>query len=329
MRRRDFLILLGSSVVFSRAARAQEQGRIRRIGLLMASTERDPDGQARVKVFADALQDLGWVEGGNLQLYRRWAAGGEDRFRRYAAELVALAPDLMLGDATPSVVALLRETRTIPIVFCRVGDPIGSGFVESFARPRGNVTGFTAFETSMGPKWLELLKEASPALSHVALLFNPKTAPQVETQFLRSIEAAKSSLGIETVPARVQSAAEIEDAIRAQGQVNGGLAAMPDTFLVDHRALIIQTAAQNRVPAIYTNRLFAAEGGLISYGFDVPDMYRRAASYADRLLRGARPNELPVQAPTRFQLAINLKTANALGIQIPPTLLARADEVIE
>ncbi|AWM27998.1 ABC transporter substrate-binding protein [Sinorhizobium fredii] len=295
----------------------------------MASAESDPDGQARVKAFRDALQDLGWVEGRNLQLDRRWAAGGVDRFRTYAAELVALAPDLVLGDATPSVAALLRETKTIPIVFCRVGDPVGSGFVKSLARPGGNVTGFTAFEASMGPKWLELLKDASPGLVHVALLFNPKTAPHVESLFLRSIEAAAPSLGIVAVPARVQSSAAIKDAIRAIGQANGGLAAMPDTFLVDHRGLITKMAAQHHVPAIYTNRVFAAEGGLLSYGFDVPDMYRRAASYADRILRGARPSELPVQAPTRFQLVINLKTANALGLTIPPTLLARADEVIE
>ncbi|MFZ2157832.1 MAG: ABC transporter substrate-binding protein [Bradyrhizobium sp.] len=296
----------------------------------MASAESDPDGQARVNAFRDALQDLGWVEGRNLQLYRRWAAGGADHFRMYAAELVALAPDLLLADATPSVAALLPETKLIPIVFCRVGDPVGSGFVENLARPGGNVTGFTAFETSMGPKWLEFLKEASPDLTHVALLFNPKTAPHVESLFLRSIQASASSLGIAAVPARVQGSAEIEDAIRALGQLSGsGLAAMPDTFLVDHRGLIIQRAAQHRVPAIYTNRIFAAEGGLMSYGFDVLDMYRRAASYADRLLRGARPSELPVQAPTNFQLVINLKTANALGISVPPALLGRADEVIE
>jgi putative ABC transport system substrate-binding protein len=295
----------------------------------MASAKSDPDGRARVEAFRDALQELGWVEGRNLQLYARWAAGDADRFRAFAAELVALAPDLVLGDATPSVAALLRETKIVPIVFCRVGDPVGSGFVESLARPGGNVTGFTAFETSTGPKWLQLLKEALPGLAHVALLFNPKTAPHVESLFLRSIQAAASSLGMAAVPARVQSSTEIEDAIRALGQVNGGLAAMPDTFLVDHRGLIIQMAAQHRVPAIYTNRLFAAEGGLISFGFDVPDMYRRAASYADRLLRGARPSELPIQAPTRFQLVINLRTANALGIPVPPTLLARADELIE
>jgi putative tryptophan/tyrosine transport system substrate-binding protein len=329
MRRRKLLILLGSGIAFSRPAPAQDQNRVRRIGLLMASGEIDPDGQARVKAFRDALQDLGWVEGRNLQLYRRWAAGGADRFRTYAAELVALAPDLVLGDATPSVAALLRVTKTTPIVFCRVGDPVGSGFVESLARPGGNVTGFTAFEASMGPKWLELLKEASPGLAHIALLFNPKTAPHVESLFLRSIEATAPSLGIAAVPARVQSSTEIEDAIRALGRARGGLAAMPDAFLVDHRGLVIQMAAQHRVPAIYTNRIFAAEGGLMSYGFDVPDMYRRAASYADRILRGARPSELPVQAPTRFQLVVNLRTANALRVPVSPTLLARADEVIE
>lgn len=199
----------------------------------------------------------------------------------------------------------------------------------AYLSPSGNVTGFTAFETSMGPKWLELLMEAAPEMAHVALLFNPKTAPHVDALFLRPIEVATSSLGIVAVPARVQSSAEIEDAIGALGQTGGGLAAMPNPFLVDHRGLIIQMTAEHSVPAIYTSRIFAAEGGLISYGFDVPDMYRRAASYSDRLLRGARPSELPVQAPTRFELAINLKTARALGIQIPPTLLARADEVIE
>lgn len=329
MRRRELLILLGGGFAFPRIASAQEQSRVRRIGLLMASAESDPDGQARVEAFQDALQDLGWVEGRNLQLDRRWAAGSADRFRTYAAELVALAPDLVLADATPSVAALLRETKSVPILFCRVGDPVGSGFVESLARPGGNATGFTAFEASMGPKWLELLKEAVPSLAHVALLFNPKTAPHVESLFLRSIDGAASSLGIAAAPARVQSSGEIEEAIRALGQASGGLAAMPDTFLVDHRGLIIQMAAQHRVPAIYTNRLFAVEGGLMSYGFDVPDMYRRAASYADRILRGARPSELPVQAPTRFQLVINLRTANALGIPVPPTLLARAEEVIE
>jgi putative tryptophan/tyrosine transport system substrate-binding protein len=329
MRRRQLLILLGAGFVLSPAVPAQEQDRVRRIGLLMASAESDPDGQARLKAFQDALRDLGWVEGRNLQLYRRWAAGSADRFQGYAAELVSLAPDLVLGDATPSVAAMLRETRTIPIVFCRVGDPVGSGFVESLARPGGNVTGFTAFESTMGPKWLELLKEASPDLEHVGLLFNPRTAPHVESLFLRSIQAAAPSLAMVAVPARVQSGAEIEDAIRAVGRAGGGLAAMPDTFLVDHRGLIIQMAARHRVPAIYTNRLFAAEGGLMSYGFDVPDMYRRAASYADRLLRGAIPSELPVQAPTKFQLVINLETASTLGISVPSTLLARADEVFE
>jgi putative ABC transport system substrate-binding protein len=268
------------------------------------------------------------VEDRNLQLDRRWAAGDAERFRTYAAELVALAPDLVLGDATPSVVALLRETKSIPILFCRVADPVGAGFVDSLARPGGNVTGFTAFAPTMGLKWLELLKEASPGVAHVALLFNPETAPHVESLFLRSIQAA-SSLGIAAVPTRVKNSMEIEDAIRALGQARGGLVAMPDTFLVDHRGLIIQMAAQHRVPAIYTNRLFATEGGLMSYGFDVLDMYRRAASYADRLLRGARSSELPVQDPTSFQLVINLRTANVLELPVPPTLLARADEVIE
>jgi putative ABC transport system substrate-binding protein len=298
MRRRDLLVFLGSGVVFSRAAPAQEHGRVRRVGLLMASMESDPDGQARVLAFRDALQGLGWVEGRNLQLYRRWAAGGPDRFQTYAAELVALAPDLVLADATPSVAALVRETSVVPIVFCRVGDPVGSGFVNNLARPGGNVTGFTAFEITKGPKWLELLKEASPGLARVSLLFNPKTSPHVESLFLRLIQATVSSLGIAVVPARVHSSDEIKDVIRALSQRSGsGLAGMPDAFLVDHRDLIIQMTAQHRVPAIYTNRIFAVDGGLMSYGFDVLDMYRRAAPYADRILRGARPGELLVQTP--------------------------------
>ncbi|MDF2810800.1 MAG: hypothetical protein K0S56_1831 [Microvirga sp.] len=329
MRRRQFIAWLGGgAVAFAQAAPAQEQSRVRRIGLLMASAESDPDGQARAKAFRYRLQELSWVEGRNLQLDWRWAAGDANRFRTYAAELVAVAPDLLLADATPSASALLRVTKTIPIVFCRVGDAVGSGFVESLARPGRNVTGFTAFETPMGLKWLELLKGVAPRLTHVGLLFNPKTAPHVES-FLRSIQAAASSLGIATEPARVQNPAEIERAIGVASQADGGLVAMPDTFLVDHREWIIQMTAQHRVPAIYTNRLFAAEGGLMSYGFDVLDMYRRAASYADRILRGARPSELPVQAPTVFQLVINLNTANALGLTVPPALLAQADEIIE
>lgn len=329
MRRRELLVFLGGGIAFSRAALAKDHRGVRRIGLLMASAESDPDGQSRVQVFRGALQNLGWVESRNLQFDLRWAAGSGDHFRRYAIELAELAPDLLVADATPSVAAILRETKTIPVVFCRVGDPVGSGFVASLARPNGNVTGFTAFETSMGPKWLELLKEASPGLVRVDLLFNPKTAPHVESLFLRSIEATAPALKVVAVPVRVQNTFEIEAAIRELGRAGGGLAAMPDTFLVDHRGLIIQMAAQHRVPAIYTNRIFAAEGGLLSYGFDVPDMYRRAAAYSDRILRGTRPSELPIQAPTKFQLMINLKTANALGISVPPALLARADEVVE
>lgn len=329
MRRRQFIAWLGSgAVAFSQIASAQEQSRVRRIGLLMASAESDPDGQARAKAFRDELQELSWAEGRNLQLEWRWAAGDPDRFRKYAAELVMTAPDLLLADATPSASALLGHTKTIPIIFCRVGDAVGSGFVESLARPGGNVTGFTAFETPMGLKWLELLKGVAPQLTHVVLLFNPKTAPHVES-FLRSIQAAASLLGIAAEPARVQSPAEIEQAINAAHHAKGGLAAMPDTYLVDHRERIVQLAARHRVPAIYTNRLFAVEGGLMSYGFDVLDMYRRAASYADRILRGDRPAELPVQAPMVFQLVINLKAAHALGLTVPPTLLAQAEELIE
>jgi putative ABC transport system substrate-binding protein len=318
----------GALATLAQDALAQQQSRARRIGVLMASASSDPDGQARAKAFRDRLQELGWAEGQNVGLDWRWAAGDTDRFRTYAAELVSLSPDLLLADATPSASALLRETKTIPIVFCRVGDAIGSGFVESLARPGGNITGFTAFETPMGLKWLELLKTVAPQLTRVVLLFNPRTAPHIEN-FLRSIQAAATPLRIVAEPARVQNPVEIEQAISAAGIATGGLAAMPDTYLVDHRERIISLTAQHGVPAVYTNRLFAAEGGLMSYGFDVLDMYQRAASYADRILRGARPSELPVQAPTMFQLVVNLKTASALGLTVPPALLAIADEIIE
>jgi len=328
--RRVLPCLFAACAVRPGGARAQERGRLRRIGLLMAGAEPDPDSQQRAIAFVEALQGLGWAEGRQVRLERRWAAGDPVLFRAHAAELVAMAPDLLLADGTPSVAALLRETRQLPVVFVRVGDPVGSGFVESFARPGGNATGFTAFDPLMGPKWIEFLREAVPGLARVGLLFHPGTAPHVEALFLRPIEASARALGLGIAALRLRGAGDIAPMLGDfAGQAGGGLVAMPDTFLVDHRAAIIALAERLRLPTIYTNRIFAAEGGLLSYGFPVTDAYRQAAVYADRLLRGARTTELPVQAPTNWQLVVNQRAADALGLALPAALLARADEVIE
>jgi putative ABC transport system substrate-binding protein len=329
-RKRSFLMALLASPLFATASAAQANRPVRRIGLLMAGAGSDPDSQQRVIAFVGALQGLGWAEGRQVRLERRWAAGDPVLFRAHAAELVAMAPDLLLADGTPSVAALLRETRQLPVVFVRVGDPVGSGFVESFARPGGNATGFVAFDPLMGPKWIEFLREAVPGITRVGLLFHPGTAPHVEALFLGPIEASARALGLGITALRLRGAGDIEPMLRDfAGPAGTGLVAMPDTFLVDHRAVIIALAARQRLPTIYTNRIFAAEGGLLSYGFPVTDAYRQAAAYADRLLRGARTTELPVQAPTNWQLVVNQRAAESLGLALPAALLARADEVIE
>ena len=328
--RRTLPCLFAACAVRPGALGAQERGRLRRIGLLMAGAESDPDSQQRATAFVEALHGLGWAEGRQVRLERRWASGNPILFHAHAVELVAMAPDLLLADGTPSVAALLRETRQLPVVFVRVGDPVGSGFVESFARPGGNATGFTAFDPLMGPKWIELLREAAPGLARVGLLFHPQTAPHVEALFMRPIEVAARARGLSIAALRVRGPGDIEAMLLDfANQTGSGLVAMPDTFLVDHRASIIALAARHRLPAIYTNRLFATEGGLLSYGFPVTDAYRQAASYADRLLRGARTAELPVQAPTNWQLVVNQRTADALGLTLSAALIARADEVIE
>jgi putative ABC transport system substrate-binding protein len=303
---------------------------MRRIGVLMAIAESDLEGQARVAAFREGLQKLGWADGRNIQIDTRWATPRDTEARkRFAMELVALQPDLILSHGTPTTAALLQQTRTIPIVFVGVSDPIGSGFVASFARPGGNVTGFIVVEPTMAGKWLELLKEIAPRVNRVALLFNPATAPYAE-YYLNSFKAAAASFAVEAFAAPVSATSELESAIAAQARApNGGLVVMPDTFTNAHRAEITSLAARYRLPAVYAFRFFAELGGLLSYGVDLVDSYPRAATYADRILKGAKPSELPVQAPVKFELVINIKTAKALGLDVPIHLQQRADEVIE
>jgi putative tryptophan/tyrosine transport system substrate-binding protein len=329
MRRREFIAALGSAAVgWPLAARAQQPEPMRRIGVLMGSAESDRDRQAFVAAFREELQTLGWAENRNIRIDTRWAPPDGEAIR-LAMELVALQPDLILSHNTPTTAALLQQTRTIPVVFAVVSDPVGSGFVASFPRPGGNVTGFTNIEPTAIGKWLELLKEVAPRVARVALLFNPATAPFAE-YYLSPFKAAAASLALDAIAARVRDTSELKSAIAVQARApNGGLVVMTDSFVVAHRAEIISLAARYRLPAVYPFRFFAEHGGLLSYGNDLVDSFRRAAIYADRILKGAKPSELPVQAPVKFELVINLKTAKALGLDIPPTLLARADEVIE
>jgi putative tryptophan/tyrosine transport system substrate-binding protein len=331
MRRRDLVKgIVGSTVGWPLAARAQQPERVRRIGALMGYADSDREAQTDVTAFRKGLQKLGWAEGRNISIETRWAtpenAGARKRF---AKELVALQPDLVLSHTTPTTAALLRETRTIPVIFANVSDPIGSGFVASLSRPGGNVTGFTTIEGSMGGKWLELLKEISPHVNRVAFLFNPETATYAE-YYLNLFKTAGTSFGVEATPAPVRDKSEIETVMATlAGRPNGGLVVMPDSFLIAHRAEITSLAARYHVPAVYPFRFFAEVGGLLAYGVDLSDNFGRAALYADRILKGEKPGELPVQGPAKFEFVINLKTAKALGLEAPPTLIARADQVIE
>jgi ABC-type uncharacterized transport system substrate-binding protein len=330
MNRREFITLLGgAAAAWPFAARAQQPERMRRIGVLQPINESDPEAQRRIAALVQGLQKLGWTEGANLVIDYRWAGGDSERIRRYATELVGLKPDVIVGASTPVVVAVRAETRTIPILFVQVIDPVASGFVSSLARPGGNVTGITNFEFTMGGKWLEILKEISPQLARVAVLYNPKTAPYAGV-LLRSIITAAPSFAIEPTDTAIQDAAEIERAIDAFAQKsNGGLLVLPDASTLVHRDLIIARAAQHRLPAVYPFRYFAVSGGLVSYGTDAADVHRQIASYVDRILRSTKPEELPVQAPNKFELVINQRTATALGLEVPAKLLALADEVIE
>jgi len=300
---------------------------MRRVGLLMAFSENDPDAQRHATAFRQALATFGWTEGCDVRFDHRWTTGDPNRIQAAAKELLAGTPDVVVAESTPAAAALQRETRTTPIVFLQAGNPVGFGFVASLAHPGGNLTGFTNYEPSMGGKWLEILKEVSPDVARVDALFNPKTHTG---QFWRVLETAAPSLNLAFTKMPAQDFAELDRAVEGLvRESNSGLLVMPDIFNINNRERIIGLAAQHRLPAVYPFRIFAKSGGLATYGVDNIDAYRRAAGYVDRILRGANPGDLPVEAPTKFELIINLKTAKALGLKIPPTLLVAADEVIE
>jgi len=332
MRRREFITLLGGAAVvllaLPRAARAQQPERMRRIGVLMGPAADDPDGQARIAALLQGLQQLGWGVGRNVRVDIRWAAGNADDSRRYAAELVALASDVIVANGSISMAPLLQATRSVPIVFVVVPDPVGAGNVDSLARPGGNATGFMSFEYGMSAKWLELLKQVAPGVARVAVIRDPAITAGAG-QF-GAIQSVAPSFGVEVSPISARDAPEIERAIAAFAHSsNGGLVVTQSALTTVHRDLIVTLAARHKLPAVYYERHFVAAGGLISYGPDFIDQHRQAATYVDRILKGEKPANLPVQAPTKFELVINLKTAKALGLTVPPTLLARADEVIE
>jgi putative ABC transport system substrate-binding protein len=328
VKRREFIAGLGAAAGWPVVARAQQPQRVRRIGVLMSGGENDPLAKARISAFTQALADLGWIDGRRVRLDLRWAADDTNRIRALAEELVGLQPDIIVTNTTPASVALQRETRTIPIVFASVADPVASGIVARLDRPSGNITGFAINDTSLGGKWVELLLEIAPALKRAAIMFNPDTGPV--SAYMPSLEAAARSLKVAPITAHVHTDAEIETAFVAFGrEPGGGLIVTSDIFMLAHRAPIILAAAQNNIPAVYFTSEFARDGGLLSYGADPIDPFRRAASYVDRVLRGEKPGDLPVQFPTKFEMAVNLKTAKALGLAVPQSILLRADEVIE
>src|SRR5262245_31583689 len=329
MRRREFITFLGSSVAaWPLAARAQQRERMRRIGVLMHLAADDPEGQSRLAAFLQGLQEAGWAVGRNVNIDVRWAAGEPDRYSRYAEEIVALVPDVIVTSAPHSIRAMQQATRTVPIVFVWVPDAVGTAIVDSLSRPCGNATGFTSTEFGMSVKWMELLKEISPKVTRVAVLRD--AADPTSTGQFGAVKGAAPSFRVEISAIGVGSVEEIESGITAFArEPNGGMIVLAVPTTVIHRNLIIKLAAQHWLPAVYNSRYWAAEGGLVSYGADVLDQYRRTAGYVDRVLRGAKPADLPVQAPTKFELVVNLKTANALGLSIPPAFSLRADEVIE
>ena len=329
MRRREFITLVGSAAIACPlGARAQERARVRRIGVIMNYAEADPAGQARLSALRDRLHKLGWIEGNNIQIEVRWAAGKSDRMRADAAEFVHMPVNIIVANSTLLLDVLKPLTQTIPIVFAQVADPVGSGFVSSFSRPGGNITGFSDFDTSIAGKWIEILKEAAPFVSRVTVLMDPKQSNH--QRILGVIESAAPSLNIQVLAAGVRDRAEIEQTITAlAGHTDRGLVVLPGPLNNSLRDSIIQLVARYRLPAIYPYKYYAKDGGLLYYGIDQADQWPRVAEYVDRILRGEKASELPVQAPTKFELVINVKTAKALGLTVPPSLLARADEVIE
>jgi ABC-type uncharacterized transport system substrate-binding protein len=330
MLRRQFISLVGSAAATPLAFRPRSASaqQVRRVGVLMPLTKDDPEDQARGAAFVDGLKALGWAEGRNLHLEFRWYAGESTRARVMARELIDARAEVIMVAATPGAVALWQETRTVPMVFVTVTDPVGLGLADSLARPGGNATGYTFFEFSVGGKLLELLKQAAADVRRVAVLYNPQTTAYA--LYLNSLQSAASSLGVEIVPSPVRDPAEIEAALAAIArEANSGVVCLPDTYLNVHRRLIVELAARHKLPAIYSTRLFADDGGLLSYGVDAPDIYRRAARYVDHILKGAHPGELPIQQPTKYEMILNLKTAKALGLNVSLAMQVTADEVIE
>ncbi len=328
--RRELITALGgAAVAWPLAARAQQPDQMRRIGVLISVAEADPEGQRWVQALLQGLRELGWKRGTNLEIDLRYGDSNNERMRTIAKELVAAQPEVLQVTSTPGTAAVLEETRTIPVVFTTVSDPVGAGFVQSLPHPGGNATGFINMESSLGGKWLELLKEVAPQVTRVTMLFNPATAPQAD-YYRRAIEAAAPSFGITARAAPVDDMAAIETELAATAQDrHAGLTVLPDTFTFTYRDLIVSLANRASVPAVYPFTPFAIAGGLLSYGIDIPDLQRRAAAYIDRILKGAKPSDLPVQLPTKFEFVVNLKTAKALGLTIPDKLLATADRVIE
>jgi putative tryptophan/tyrosine transport system substrate-binding protein len=328
VRRREFITLIGGAAAWPLAARAQQGERVRRVGVLMGYSAEDREAEGWLKMLGRGLHERGWTDGNTMRV-TRWATGTTEQLASHAAELVGMAPDIIVAASTPALAAATRETRSIPIVFVNVADPIGQGFLPNFARPGGNITGFTSFEFSMGAKWVETVREFQRSVSRVVVIFNPQTAPYFQF-FLRSIETAASSFRLDLSVTPIHDTGELEPRIGEMAHSSDAcLIVVPSTFMATHRDMIITMAARHRVPAIYGFGYYARSGGLASYGFDVRDLFLRAAGYVDRVLKGEKVGDLPVQVPTKYELVINLKTAKALGLEVPPTLLARADEVIE
>ena len=327
MKRREFIAGLGSAAAWPIAARGQQRERTRKIGLLVAGPEDDPEYQARVAAFRDRLSELDWIEGRNVQIDVRFGVGGSERMRAHAVELVALAPDVMVTTSTPATKAVRQQSQTVPIIFTTVNDPISSGLVQNLAHPQSNSTGFANYEPSIGGKWLQLLKEVAPRISRVALVFDPANAPET---YFPSIETAGHFLAVQLIKMPIRDAADIEGGIdKFAAGSNGGLLVFPDNTAGTHRELIIRRAEQHRLPAIYGFKHFVSSGGLMAYTDDLREQYRGAASYVDRILRGVKLSELPVQFPTKYEVVINLKAAKAIGLTVPVSFLLRADEVIE